>query len=194
MPTALEGLGSDSRLQDHWIRRVVAFIIDSIVVGACLMIVAGIIAIPFLGLMLVTGPPWHFFNFLTVPFFGGILGVLYFVFLEFHYGSTLGKRIMRLKTTKLDGKKPPLKPAFIRNISKIYWVLVLVDAVIGLATPGNPHQKASDRIAGTAVVPTAASPLTGITAKRSAARYCPHCGGEMPPEAKYCPHCGKRKK
>jgi len=54
--------------------------------------------------------------------------------------------------------------AFIRNISKIYWIIVLIDTVIGLATPGDPHQKVTDRIAGTTVVSTGTSPVAAVTA------------------------------
>jgi len=36
---------------------------------------------------------------------------------------------------KVDGQKPPLDLAFIRNISEIYWIIVLIGIVIGLVTP-----------------------------------------------------------
>jgi len=98
---------------------------------------------------------------------------------------------MNLKTTKLDGQKPPLDLAFIRNISKIYWILVLIDTVIGLATKGGTHQKVTDRIAGTTVVSTSASPLASVTATQRVAKFCSYCGQRLPENAKYCPYCGK---
>lgn len=158
MPTGFEKIGSDSQLQDHWIRRLVAFIIDAIIVGIGTLIIAAIIAIPFIIMAAATGLPWYVFNPFIGPFFIGILSVLYFALLEFWYGWTFGKRIMNLKTIKLGGQKPPLDVAFIRNISKIYWILALIDVIIGLATPGDPHQKISDRMAGTTVVSTTAPP------------------------------------
>jgi len=94
------------------------------------------------------------FHPLASPFFVGLLSVLYFSFLESYYGWTYGKRIMNLTTGKLRGEKLPLDAAFIRNISKIYWIFILIDVIVGLASPGDPHQKASDRIAGTTVVLT----------------------------------------
>jgi len=158
MSTGFERIGSDSQLQDHWIRRLVAFIIDSIIVWIGALIIAAIILIPFVILAAATGWPWFMFNPFIGPFFGGVLSVLYFALLESWYGWTFGKKIMNLKPIKVGGQKPPLDAAFIRNISKIYWILVLLDVIIGLATPGDPHQKVSDRIAGTTVVSTAASP------------------------------------
>ena len=191
MSTGFERIGSDSQLQDHWIRRLVAFIIDSIIVGAFTLIIAAVVMIPFILLTLATGLPWYVFNPFYFPFFAGVLSVLYFALFETYFGSTFGKRIMNLKTAKLDGQKPPLDLAFIRNISKIYWIIALLDTVIGLATPGDPHQKVTDRVAGTTVVSAGASPLAGVTAAESAAKLCSYCGQRLPADAKYCPHCGK---
>lgn len=158
MSTGFEKIGSDTRLQDHWIRRLIAFIIDSIIVAIGTFIIAAIILIPFLITAALTGLPWFLFNPFAFPFFAGILSVLYFALLESWYGWTFGKRIMSLEVEKVDGQKPPLDAAFIRNASKIYWILVLLDVIIGLATPGDPQQKVTDRIAGTTVTSTTAAP------------------------------------
>lgn len=154
MSTGFERIGSDSRLQDHWIRRLVAFIIDSIIAWIATAMIAGIIFLPLILLAAATNYPWYIFNPFTFPFFAGILSILYFALLEFWYGWTFGKKIMNLKTTKISGQKPPFDAALIRNISKIYWILVLIDVIIGLATPGDPHQKITDRFAGTTVTST----------------------------------------
>ncbi|MDH5448930.1 MAG: RDD family protein [Candidatus Bathyarchaeota archaeon] len=158
MSTGFERIGSDSRLQDHWIKRLVAFIIDSIIVWIGTLIIAAIITIPLIIIAAVAGLPWFIFNPFVFPFFAGVLSVLYFAFFESSYGWTFGKKIMNLKTVKLGGQMPPLDAAFIRNVSKIYWILVLIDVIIGLATPGDPHQRVSDRMARTTVVLTTASP------------------------------------
>jgi len=191
MSTGFEKIGRDSQLRDHWIRRLVAFIIDSVIVGAFTLIIAAIIWIPFILMAVATGLPWYLFNPFSFPFLAGIFSVLYFTLLETYYGSTFGKKIMDLKTTKLDGQKPPLDLAFIRNASKIYWVLVLIDTVIGLATLTDPHQKMTDRIAGTIVVSTSASPLLDVTAAKPATKTCAYCGKRLLANAKYCPYCGK---
>ena len=154
MSTGFEKIGSDTHLQNHWIRRLIAFIIDSIIVAIGTFIIAAIILVPFLITAAITGLPWYLFNPLAFPFFAGILSILYFALLESWYGWTFGKRIMSLEVEKVDGQTPPLGTAFIRNVSKIYWVLVLLDVIVGLATPGDPHQKVTDRIAGTTVTST----------------------------------------
>jgi uncharacterized RDD family membrane protein YckC len=156
LSTGFEQIGRDSQLQDHWIRRLIAFIIDSIIVGIATLIIAGIILIPFFLAAVITGWPLVFNPFIG-PFFVGILSVLYFALLESWFGWTFGKRLMNLKTIKLSGQRPPLDAALVRNISKIYWILVLLDVIIGLATPGDPHQKISDRMTGTTVASATAS-------------------------------------
>lgn len=149
--TGFERIGHDVNLQEHWIRRIVAIVIDSIIVGIGAWILAEVLFFPFR----IVG--WPSFlasprNWLQFPFMMGILYVLYFTIAESEYGYTLGKRIMGLKVIRLDGENPTLDKAFIRNISKIYWLLLLLDVIIGLATSGDSRQKYGDRIAGTLVI------------------------------------------
>jgi uncharacterized RDD family membrane protein YckC len=148
MSTAFEKIGTDRQLQDHWLRRLIAGIIDSII----LWIITSII------LILIPLPPWASGG---VPLFGdvpglirGVLFFLYASFLESTRGTTLGKQIMYLKVTTTDGKLPSLNRTLLRDISKINGLLWLIDTLIGMATVGDPHQKYSDRFAGTTVVST----------------------------------------
>jgi uncharacterized RDD family membrane protein YckC len=79
--------------------------------------------------------------------------VLYFVILEVSWGATLGKRILGLHVQTTSGARVKFNQAFIRNISKIYWIFLLLDWLIAIATPGaDRRQKYTDRIAGTTVV------------------------------------------
>jgi len=59
-----------------------------------------------------------------------------------------------LKVTTMEGNVPGLDRTLIRDISKIHGLLWLLDVIIGMATVGDPHQKVSDRFAGTTVVST----------------------------------------
>ena len=188
MSTGFERISNDSQLQDHWIRRVIAFIIDSIIVGIGTFIIRVIIWLPF-GL---SGSPWYIFNPLSFPFFTGILSVLYFAFFEAYYEGTIGKRLMKLQTTKLNGQRPPLDSAFVRNATKLYWVLVLIDTIIGLAMSGDPRQKATDRVAGTIVVSTGSSPVKFDQTAQPKDKFCPQCGKQLTADVDYCPYCGKR--
>ncbi len=191
MSTGFERIGRDSQLQDHWIRRVIAFIIDSIITWIGTLVIGVIIWLPFTLMALATGLPWYMFNPFSFPFFAGILTVLYFAFFETYFGGTFGKRIMNLQATRLNGQDLPLDSAFIRNASKIYWVLIILDAIIGLAMSGDPRQKATDRIAGTTVVSVGSSPIRGEQKTQTGVGSCPQCGKQLPANAEYCPYCGK---
>ena len=153
--TGIDLIGTDKPLQEHWIKRIIAIIIDSIILAIAISILSIIILIPTL-ILTGTLPPIPLFGSLIgwligFPFAVGALSILYFSFAESIYGQTVGKRLMGLRVATIDGRIPNLGRTLIRNISKIYWVLLLLDVIIGLATPGDPHQKYSDRIAGTTV-------------------------------------------
>ena len=138
--TAAERILSENDLQQHWVRRIIAIAIDSIVVA---------IATAVLGLVTdISG----IFNWMSLPFVMGLIYVLYFTVAESIYGYTMGKKLVNLKVTLASGKRPSLKNAFIRNISKIYWILLLLDLVGGLITSTDLHQKYSDRVANTTVI------------------------------------------
>ncbi len=152
MSTGFDRIWHDSKLQDHWIRRLVAFVIDSIIVAVAIVIFVAIVTIPLMLLAAATGLPWGIFNPLAFPFFIGLLSILYFSMMEFLYGGTFGKKVMNLKTVRTDGRHPSLDAVFVRNLSKIYWILILLDVIIGLATAGDAYQKISDRMVGTTVI------------------------------------------
>ncbi|MEM3068782.1 MAG: RDD family protein [Nitrososphaerales archaeon] len=150
--TGLERIGYEVSLQDHWIRRIVAIIIDSVIVGAIAWVLTAILFLPVLftaGWPSFWASPW---NWLQFPFAMGVIFIFYFTITESVYGYTLGKRIMNLRVITLNGQIPNLEKAFIRNISKIYWIFLLLDIIGGLATKGDPRQKYTDRIADTVVV------------------------------------------
>ena len=92
-----------------------------------------------------------FFSFLGV----GTLGALFFVycaFFEYVIGGTVGKMLMRLKVVSISGKVD-VAQALMRNISKIFWPLLLLDWIIGMAVDTqDPRQKWTDKIARTSVM------------------------------------------
>jgi uncharacterized RDD family membrane protein YckC len=143
--------GSSSQFDiNHWLLRLVAFIIDSIIIG----IVAGIIYF-FVILSFLASGSWLLLwgSYLLLPFLLGILEILYFVFMEVSYGATLGKKVLGLQVQTVNGSKVTFDKAFIRNISKIYWLFLLIDWILAIAIAGHDQrQKYTDRIAGTTVV------------------------------------------
>jgi uncharacterized RDD family membrane protein YckC len=157
-PTGFELLRDDKAVQNHWARRLIALIIDAAIVTVALVIIAVVVSIPFLvGLSLSSttvgafpawwGAWWGFW-------FGGVGSLilfLYFFMADGLYGRTIGKEIMGLRVQRVDGKPMDMRSSLVRNISKIYWVLLLIDVAVGLGTHGEMSQKWSDRFIGTKV-------------------------------------------
>jgi len=140
----------------HWIYRLIALIIDSLITGIVGYIIYIIILPLFFTSTTVFGItvqiiPWWAGVFL-LPFIYGLILVLYSTILEVSWGGmTLGKKLLGLQVQTTSGGKLAFDKAFIRNISKIYWPLLILDWLLGIVTPGNKLQKYTDRIAGTII-------------------------------------------
>jgi uncharacterized RDD family membrane protein YckC len=154
--SGFETLTREGRAQSYWLRRLFAFVIDAIIVNIALLIIVGILAMPFLvvsGLGVVSAVFSGVFGA-----FSGLVLVFYFAFFEVSSGSSIGKKVLGLKVTGKGGRLPNFGEAFVRNISKIYWILLLLDVVVGLATSKGFTQKYSDQFIGTDVVDASAAP------------------------------------
>jgi uncharacterized RDD family membrane protein YckC len=144
--------GSSSELDmNHWLYRFLALVIDSIIIGIPVYLIWN-----FVFWSLFWGGAWWLLGYgswLLLPLLLGIIEVFYFVVLDVSWGATVGKRVLGLQVQMVNGGKVPFGKAFIRNISKIYWLFLLLDWIIGIATPGpDRRQKYTDRMAGTTVV------------------------------------------
>jgi uncharacterized RDD family membrane protein YckC len=152
--SGVDAVMKDSAAQGYWIKRLVALIIDGIIIGVVVAIIFTLIAV------MTVLPGFIYGGYAPLAFlFGGftllvgVLLILYFPVSETMRGATIGKSVMKLKVVGKSGGNPTFVEAFIRNVSKIYWLLLLLDVIVGLATTKGYQQKYSDHIAGTSVVP-----------------------------------------
>jgi uncharacterized RDD family membrane protein YckC len=136
----------------HWLLRLIAYIIDAIIIGIIVAILWFILFVPFIFVGAFAGFFAAWGVALLFPFLLGVLMVFYFFYAEVNWGGTFGKRIMGLRVQTVNGGKISYSQSFIRNISKIHPLFLLLDWLIGVATPGDKRQKYSDRLAGTVVV------------------------------------------
>jgi len=153
--TGFERLKDDKGFQDQWVKRIVAYVIDVVAVSVVVYL--------FLLVVAFSSVPSVFFG-QTFPFawfwgfwLGGIASLIvlaYFVLAETLFERTLGKELLGLKVTRLDGKRVDLWSSFVRNISKISLLLLVIDLAAGLGTHGDGRQKYSDRYIGTTVETT----------------------------------------
>ena len=143
----MKSLAESPRTQNYWIRRLVAFVIDSIILSIAGVVLGAILSIPFI--ILGSSNMASFFG--AFPVVIGLFSILYFPAMEVYNGATIGKSVLGLKVATLQGARLSWGQAFVRNVSKIYWVLLLLDVVVGLAIQTDYRQKFSDRYAGTVV-------------------------------------------
>ena len=125
--------------QEHWITRFLAIGLDYII----LVFVTG----------LVKDLVFTDWSFSLIDYFlmMGAISFLYFVITESILGYTIGKRIFDLKVVTVNGNKPSFKKVFIRNISKIVFVFLILDVIGSYFTAKNLHQRYIDKIAHTTV-------------------------------------------
>ncbi len=136
--TGFNQLGNKA-LQEHWLRRFVAIIIDYIIV---------LIVVFVLGM---------FLSFLGVFAWGGLFTwvffFLYVILMEISMGATIGKKLMSLQVVGIQEQRTPMM-VMVRNVSKIFPILLLLDWLVGMLTPGDPRQKYTDRMIGCTVART----------------------------------------
>ncbi|MDG6220099.1 MAG: RDD family protein [Candidatus Thermoplasmatota archaeon] len=140
MTTGLELMDKNKGLQNHWLLRLAAYLVDFVIIYT---------------------PFWVVFAFFGFNNWGGMatliagaVMVLYSTTMESSTGETIGKRFVSLKTVSFAGPLDNQK-TMVRNLSKIFPLLLLIDSLIGLASPGDPRQRYTDRVAGTGVVEAA---------------------------------------
>ena len=154
--TEADRLLRDSQTQNFWFKRAVAYVIDWIIVGVATWIIFGIIWLGLTRSFLLANPANLFFPLQPLGFgltgLGSVLFLLYFTLGEFMYQKTIGKSFMGLKVTTTDGSKFDIGKSFVRNFSKIYPLLLLLDLIGGMFMHVQPGQKFSDHVANTIVV------------------------------------------
>jgi uncharacterized RDD family membrane protein YckC len=153
--SGISTVSRDPKAQEYWVKRLLAYVIDAIVVYAVIGLAAAAAALPaFLAGVFVPGYSPRIFPFgAYFGTFAGLLLVLYFTIAEASYGKTIGKKVMGLRVAAEDGGRPTLGTSFLRNLSKINWVLLLLDVILGLALEVGYTKKFSDRFLRTSVTP-----------------------------------------
>jgi hypothetical protein len=123
-------------LQEHWLSRFVAIIIDSVLISIVVAVLGSFLL--FLGFF-----SWGWIITWVFLF-------LYVIVLELSMGATIGKKLMSLQVVGIQEQRTPMM-ILMRNISKIFGILLLIDWLVGMLTPGDPRQKYTDRMAGCTV-------------------------------------------
>ncbi len=136
MQTGFDIMEYDSSLRRLWGKRIAADFID--------FVITFIIAFAFT------------FFFPMNPIFllfvaQGIVWYLYSVIFDLAWGKTPGKFIFGIKAVAFIGDLTPLQ-AFVRNLTKLNWIIYISDIIAGLSTEGDPRQRFSERVVNSLVI------------------------------------------
>lgn len=156
--TGLNRLTYDVGAQTLWVTRVIAYVIDSFIVGALWALISLLAYLPlWFGSVFSGDLGWT--GVWRLPFILGAGQVIYFTLMEYMYGASLGKQLLGLRVEALNGGRPSLVASFMRNVSKIHGLILFIDVAMGLALTDDPRDKFTDGVSGAYVVRGGAGPL-----------------------------------
>ena len=131
-----------------WGDRIIAFIIDSILVGIVFEAIQAIVVLP--SVIWYDGGQM----FRNMPFmssgFRDLLIFAYFLFMDLQYGQSVGKMVMKLRVTNLDGGPIAISQAAIESFGKAF--ILPLDLLIGWIFLQEKSQRLFSFLAKTIVV------------------------------------------
>ncbi|MBN1683033.1 RDD family protein [Candidatus Bathyarchaeota archaeon] len=130
-----------------WGDRIIAFIIDMILVGIVIGVLKAIIILPsfFIGgyVGIPRYIPWSDFGF------DNLFQFIYFAFMDYEYGQSIGKMVMKIRVTNLEGGAIDITQSLIQAFGKAF--LLPLDLIIGWLFLGEKSQRLFTMLAKTIV-------------------------------------------
>ena len=135
-----------------WSERFFAWLIDAILVTVVMMIISAVIGVVsfFSGFSLTA-----FFNVVNWFSAFGINGVViffYWMFMEVSNGQSIGKMVLRIKVTRLNGSPITMWQAALESIGKAFFPVLVLDCLIGWLLYPKRRQRIFNYISETIVV------------------------------------------
>jgi uncharacterized RDD family membrane protein YckC len=130
-------------MEKLWGKRFFALLIDAVAVTLVIWILSALIY-P----LIAIGGIYGILNYWLI--LAALMIIGYFTYLEGKFGTTLGKKIVKIKVVADNGNMD-YKRAFKRNLSKILWFPLIIDVIAGYKT-GDFKIRYLDKYAGTNVI------------------------------------------
>ena len=133
----------------RWIDRFVAWLIDFIIVSIGLGILFAVLSFPYwfdntnMNMAYRSVGP---FNYIL----SSLVFMAYWTYFESTTGQSMGKKLLHLKTTTLDGKKIDAKTTAIESFGKAF--LLPLDVILGWVFTNNKRQRIFNRASNTIVI------------------------------------------
>jgi uncharacterized RDD family membrane protein YckC len=157
----------------RWVDRFIAWIIDFVIVNVAVWIVVGLVLasqsfFDMEQMMVFDGDNGNDFFFdrggpgagwwWSGGFLSGTLSFLitslvffgYWTYFEYTRGQSIGKMVMRIKTTDLYGNKPSLKSVMLESFGKSF--LLVIDIILGWIFTDDKRQRIFNRAGNTIVI------------------------------------------
>ena len=149
-----------------WTRRFFAYLIDNIVIELMLIVLFFILGIfipsGFVSYPGVFEPLEPVGNLLTVGAVSSTVELgwaylavfpfrfLYWMYYEYRFGKTVGKRILHIKTVKVDGTRLSLVDAIVLTVFKT--TVIPGDVLLGIIFVGKKKQRIANKVTNTIVI------------------------------------------
>ena len=130
------------KMQNLWGKRFAALVIDFLIIILVTWVLSALVY-PLIAVANIFG----ILNYGLIV--TALIVIVYFTYFEGRLGTTPGKNMMKIEVV-VDNGKMNYKKAFIRNLSKILVILLIVDIIVDYAA-GNSKLRYLDEIAGTDV-------------------------------------------
>lgn len=130
------------KMQNLWGKRFAALVIDFLIIILVTWVLSALVY-PLIAAANIFG----ILNYWLIV--TALIVIVYFTYFEGRLGTTPGKNMMKIEVV-VDNGKMNYKKAFIRNLSKILVILLIVDIIVDYAA-GNSKLRYLDEIAGTDV-------------------------------------------
>jgi uncharacterized RDD family membrane protein YckC len=152
-PTKTQGI-----VLARWIDRFVAWLIDIVIVSIGMAIIYAIISIPF---WIAFSQPFDAGTYMNIasrnfgaPWFpyiiSSIVEMAYWTYFESTSGRPIGKRVMHLRTTDLNGNTLDIRTAAIESFGKAF--LLPLDVLLGWIFTNDKRQRIFNKVSDSIVV------------------------------------------
>lgn len=132
-----------------WGERVAAYLIDIIILGIIIVPIASLWGFLQIWTRAIYGLSWSWAPFVSFGV-GNFISFLYWAFMEGVYGQSIGKIILKIKVTTLEGAPISITLAAIESFGKAF--LLPIDLILGLILYPQKNQRLFNYISNTIVV------------------------------------------
>ncbi len=133
-----------------WGDRILAYIIDAIIFGIFFGILGFLVALPTISF--VESMPYFRYTPFTSSGLRDVVFFVYLLWMDHAYGASIGKMIMKVKVTNLNGGPITLGQAALESFGKAFGPLILLDVILGWIFTTQKSQRIFTYLAQTIVI------------------------------------------